>query len=180
MSASERRITIRPAAPEDARAILECHYSAVHEIAARDYPPAILNEWSPPVTTERVASYSPHATTLVAEVPPGASVGPGAPGRFGANPGPAEIVGFGEIVAAQNELRAVYVAAHAGRSGVGSALLQALETLARAARCTVLTFDSSITAERFYLRHNYVVVSRGVHTLSSGGVMACVRMTKRL
>lgn len=168
MSASERRITIRLAAPEDALAILECHHSAVHETASRDYPPAILNEWSPPVTTERVASYRPSETTLVAEIPPDANAGLG------------EIVGFGEIVAAQNELRAVYVAAHAGRSGVGSALLQALEALARTAGCPALTFDSSLTAERFYLRHDYVVVSRGVHTLSSGGVMACVRMTKHL
>lgn len=60
------------------------------------------------------------------------------------------------------------------------AILQALENIARAAGCPSLTFDSSITAEPFYLRHGYSVVSRGEHTLSSGGKMACVRLTKQL
>jgi len=155
-------ITLRRATPHDARAILECHHSAVHEIACADYPAPILNEWSPAVTAERVDSYSPQDTTLVAEIASGT------------------IVGFGELVASNNELRALYVSAYAGGLGVGSAILKELEHLARAAGCPSLTFNSSITAEPFYLRRGYSIVSRGEHTLSSGGTMACVRLTKQL
>jgi putative acetyltransferase len=155
-------ITLRRATSRDARAILECHHSAVHEIACNDYPPPTLNEWSPPVTTERVNLYSPRDTTVVAEIASGT------------------IVGFGELITSNNELRALYVSAYAGGLGVGSAILQELEHIARAAGCPSLTFNSSITAEPFYLRHGYSVVSRGEHTLSSGGTMACVRLTKQL
>lgn len=162
MNAPVNGITLRRASSHDAKAILECHHSAVHEIACNDYPASILNEWSPPVTTERIDSYRPQNTTLVAEIASGT------------------IVGFGELIISNNELRALYVSAYAGGLGVGSAILQELEHLARAAGCPSLTFNSSITAEAFYVRHGYSVVSRGEHTLSSGGTMACVGMTKQL
>lgn len=162
MNAPVNGITLRRATSHDAKAILECHHSAVHEIACNDYPATTLNEWSPPVTSERIDSYSPQNTTLVAEIASGT------------------IVGFGELIISNNELRALYVSAYAGGLGVGSAILQELEHLARAAGCPSLTFNSSITAEAFYVRHGYSVNSRGEHTLSSGGTMACARMTKQL
>ena len=158
-------IIIRYATQANARAILECHHSAVHESAAGHYPREILNEWSPPVTAERVTAYIatalPHETTLVAEID-------------------GAVVGFGALVEAQSEVRAVYVSHSAARQGVGSALLREIEGLARARGCAELTFDSSLTAERFYLRHGYAGGARGVHALSSGGRMACVTMTKKL
>src|SRR5579859_5863795 len=112
-----RKVNIRFARNEDARGILEAHYSAVHRTASKDYSPEICNEWSTPVTQERITQYLnnslPHETTLVAEVD-------------------GEIAGFGAIVESENELRAVYVAAEFGRCGVGSALLSELERIAKA------------------------------------------------
>ncbi len=158
-------IIIRFATPNDARAILECHHSAVHGTAGGDYPKEILKEWSPPVTAERVAAYIanalPRETTLVAEID-------------------GNVVGFGALIEAQNELRAVYVSHSASRRGVGSALLRQIESLARAGRCIKLELDSSVTAEAFYIRHGYVPGARSDHALSSGGKMACVKMTKKL
>jgi putative acetyltransferase len=159
------RITIRIARIDDARGILEAHYSAVHETAGRDYSVEIRLAWATPVTSARVDDYLrnalPNETTVVADVD----------GR---------IAGFGAIVEAQNELRAVYVSAEFGRQGVGSALLRELERLAKDRGCSELRLDSSLTAAPFYTDHGYEETGRGEHTLSSGAKMACVRMRKAL
>jgi putative acetyltransferase len=159
------QITVRIARIEDARGILEAHYSAVHETAARDYSIEIRRAWATPVTPERIDQYLKHAlpneTTLVADVDE-------------------RIVGFGAIVESNNELRAVYVCAEFGGQGVGSAVLRELERIAKARGCRELHMDSSLTGAPFYLHHGYEETGRGVHTLSSGGKMACVRMRKAL
>jgi putative acetyltransferase len=159
------RITVRSARIEDARGILEAHYSAVHETAARDYALEIRKSWSLPVTPTRIDDYSrnalPNETTVVADVD----------GR---------IAGFGVIIESANELRAVYVAAEFGRRGVGSALLRELERSAKQSGCAELHMDSSLTAAPFYLHHGYEELARAEHTLGSGSTMACVRMRKTL
>ncbi len=155
------QLVVRQSKIEDARGILEAHYSAVHETASKDYPFDVISEWSTPVDQERIQKYVtesfPQETTLVAEVN-------------------GEIAGFGSIV--ENELRAVYVSAKHARRGVGSALLTDLEKVARSKRCTELHMHSSITAEPFYRRHGFRELERGFHTLRSGKKMACVMMSK--
>jgi putative acetyltransferase len=159
------RITVRSARIEDARGILEAHYSAVHETAAKDYSLEIRRAWAPPVTPARIDDYLrnalPNETTVVADVD-----------------GP--IAGFGVIIESANELRAVYVAAEFGSQGIGSALLRELERLAKGSGCTELHMDSSLTAAPFYLRHGYEELARAEHTLGSGATMACVKMRKVL
>ena len=161
----QHRITVRFAEPRDARGILEAHYSAVHQTAAKDYPAGIRDEWSSPVTAGRIDGYLKHSlpteTTVVAEVN----------GR---------IAGFGSIVESKDELRAVYISAEFGGIGVGAALLSELERLAKERGCKKLDMVASVTAENFYRRHGFKVVSRGEHALSSGSKMACVAMTKDL
>jgi putative acetyltransferase len=159
------RIAVRIARVEDARGILEVHYSAVHEIAAGDYPLEVREAWSRPITPDRVDQYVKHAlpneTTVVAE----------ADGR---------IAGFGVVVEPNNELRAVYVSAEFGRQGVGSAILRELERIAKEQGCRELHMDSSLTAAPFYMHHSYKEMGRGEHTLSGGAKMACVKMRKAL
>lgn len=89
-------------------------------------------------------------------------------------------MGFGSIVPESEELRAVYVHARAGRCGVGSAILEQLELLAVSHGCAQLQMDASVNAEAFYRRNGYIVVERGIHRLSSGHDMACVKMRKTL
>jgi putative acetyltransferase len=159
------RVDIRFAKHEDARGILDAHYSAVHETAARDYSLEIRRAWAVPVTPARIDDYSrnalPNETTVVADVD----------GR---------IAGFGIIIESANELRAVYVAAEFGSQGIGSALLRELEKLAKESGCTELQMDSSLTAAPFYLHHGYEELARAEHTLNSGATMACVKMRKVL
>jgi putative acetyltransferase len=160
------RLKIRPARSSDARGILEAHRSAVRETAVRDYPPEVIEIWGPPVTDERVQWYAQgpllQETTVVAEID-------------------GHIAGFGVIIESNNELRAVYVAHKYGKQGVGSALLQELERLARERGCKELAMDSSLTAEAFYLHHGFQALERGEHPMSdTGRTMACVRMRKVL
>jgi len=159
-------ITIRPFAPADAESVVRVHWEAVHETAGADYPPDILNEWSIPVTPERVQAFrATRATskeiTLVAE-------------KNG------HVVGFGAFLPATNELTAIYVLPEAGSQGVGKQLLQELERLARERGLTELHLDSSLTAEPFYRANGYVRESTEEHTRASGRKMPAVQMRRAL
>jgi len=158
-------ITIRLMRPEDARAALEVHRAAIHGSAARDYPKPVLDDWGPlPVTAERAMRFQANPdneTRVVAEQD-------------------GEVVGFGALVAENNELRACYVDPKACRKGVGTAIFQELERVAHARGLTHLQMDSSITAEPFYKSLGFEVLKRGEHVLRSWRRMACVKMQKRL
>lgn len=159
------QLNVRFAKSEDARGILEAHYSAVHETAANDYPLEIRRAWATPVTLKRIDQYLrnalPHETTVVADLN-------------------GKIAGFGVIIESNNELRAVYVSAEFGDGGIGSALLRELERLAKERGCRELHMDSSLTAAPFYMHRGYEELERADHTLSGGEKMACVRMRKVL
>jgi GNAT superfamily N-acetyltransferase len=91
-----------------------------------------------------------------------------------------QIIGFGSIVPANSELRAVYVDAAYGGQGVGRALLARLDELAREAGLSELRMDASINAVPFYEANDFVSVELGEHIMPSGARMACVRMLKVL
>jgi GNAT superfamily N-acetyltransferase len=159
---------LRPGRPDDALPILEAQRSAIRQTAAFAYSPAIIDEWAPVVIVrERVEAFRRwiergEELIVVATEPAG------------------EIIGFGSIVPANSELRAVYVDAAYGRHGVGRALLTRLEELARDAGVAELRMDASINAVRFYEANGFISLERGEHVMHSGGRMACVRMRKAL
>jgi putative acetyltransferase len=157
-------VTIRELRPEDARRFLEIQYAAVRGIAARDYTATVVEAWARPITDqaiERFLANRDRELRLVAEID-------------------GEPVGIGAIVVSNSELRACYVAPSAARRGVGSALVEKIEQIAREHRLDYLELESSITAEPFYAALGYQVESRGQHFLSSGVPMAAVKMRKRL
>jgi putative acetyltransferase len=158
-------IKVREMLKEDARVFLEVLHAAVRGIAAKDYPPEVVEDWAPlPVTeesVERVLANPDGEIRLVAEIDD-------------------VIVGIGSLVVANRELRACYVAPAAARKGVGSALIREIEHIARDHGLAYLQLDSSVTAEAFYLHHGYSVGQRGEHTLRSGRSMACIKMEKFL
>jgi putative acetyltransferase len=157
-------IVLRSASAADAEAIIRTHFAAVHETAAEFYPSEILNSWSPEPDEAR---YEQIRRTIAKGdelfvVPEDAS----------------GVVGFGSIVPSLQELRAVYVHPRATRTGVGASILHELERLAVEKHCVYLQMDASVNAEAFYSRHEYEVVSRGVHRLASDHEMACTKMKK--
>jgi hypothetical protein len=51
-------VKVREMLNEDARMFLEVHHAAVHGIAAKDYPPEVVEDWAPmPVTDESVERF---------------------------------------------------------------------------------------------------------------------------
>jgi N-acetylglutamate synthase-like GNAT family acetyltransferase len=159
-------IRVEPARPADAAAIVAVHYAAVHQTAATIYCREVLDAWSPPISPERVRRVQ--------------AVIEGLEEHMMVARRDREVVGFGSIVPSDCELRSLYVHPAAGRRGVGGTLLEQLEELAASLGLCSLQMDASINAEAFYLRHQFVVVERGVHRLGSGVEMACVRMRKEL
>ena len=159
-------VDVRPATYADAESIVRVHFAAVHETAGAFYPAEVLANWSrQPGETRyrqiRDAIARGDELFLVAE---DSSV----------------VVGFGSIFPALQELRAVYVHPRIGRQGVGTKILQRLETMAAERGLSQLQMDASVNAEVFYRTHGYEVIARGVHRLSSGHHMTCVKMRKLL
>jgi putative acetyltransferase len=151
--------------PEDSRVFLEIHHAAVRGLAARNYPPDIIEAWAPlPITDEAVASVRANRDgeyRLVAE-----------------NAG--LVVGVAALVIKNAELRACYVAPDVTRQGIGSALARHLERVASEQGVAFLQLDSSLTAAPFYKARGYEVREYGEHILNSGRRMACVKMKKNL
>jgi putative acetyltransferase len=157
-------ITIRPLGPEDAENFLRLHHAAVHDMAASDYAPDILDAWSGPVNADRVANYNATADEEI---------------RIGAFDG-GIMAGLGVLVPEKGELRACYVHPDYGRMGVGRRIVDALEQIASGMGLGSLTLDSSINAEKFYASLGYETVMRTSHKLADGSFMPAIKMQKML
>jgi putative acetyltransferase len=157
---------VRPAVTADAEAIVRTHHEAVWNTARSHYSPDVLEAWAVKLADSsyeqvRREILDAELVVLVAE-------------------SLSRVAGFGMIVPADEELRAVYVDPAFGRQGVGAAILERLEQIAGERGVTRLDLSSSINAEAFYATHGYEVVERTTLRLRSGCEMACVRMTKNL
>lgn len=71
-----------------------------------------------------------------------------------------ELLGFASLASDNTEIDMLYVHPYAVRQGVGSALIDALERLARARGAKRLTVDASDTAQEFFERLGYQMVRR--------------------
>ena len=160
------RLTIRPAAEGDAQTILAVHRAAVLQTAASAYGPDILDAWaagSDPDSVRKMGRIIASQAELALVVEEAEVV-----------------VGFGSIVPALEELRAIYVHPHHGRRGIGARILEALQQLARGHQMQVLRMDASLNAEGFYRRHGFVAIGHGEHALRNNARMACIKMEKTL
>ncbi|HEY9733272.1 MAG TPA: GNAT family N-acetyltransferase [Drouetiella sp.] len=167
MEISATDFTIRLAVVSDAAAIVAVHQSAVHKSAEDFYEREVLSDWSS-LDPERVKSLE----RQLSENPDGTTMLVAMRGE--------QVFGFGEISPRTNEIRAVYVSPTASRSGVGSALLQALIKIAEVNKLAYLWLDSSLNAEPFYSAHGFISQGKADHELKSGRRMQCVKMQKTL
>jgi putative acetyltransferase len=157
---------IRPAAVSDAQRILAVHRAAVLQTAGSAYGLDILNAWaasSDPDSVRKMGCIiaSQAELVMVAEED-------------------GVVAGFGSIVLALEELRAVYVHPNFSRCGIGGRILGSLQQLASHHQMSILKMDASLNAEAFYLKHGFDSVGRGEHVLQDGTRMACIRMQKTL
>lgn len=141
-------MTVRLAAPEDAIAACAVLRRSITECCVQDHhnDPKLLAQWLGNKTPDNVGSWFaiPSNHTVVAE-------------RDGA------VVGVALLTQA-GKLSLCYVLPEALHSGVGSAMLRAVEDQARAWGVGVLKMKSTSTARDFYLHHGYI---------SAGKEMSC-------
>ena len=155
---------IRKAKIKDAKGIVETHHDAIHNTAKADYDKKTLNAWHEGVTKSRIEKTKRILIDKKEEI-------------FVCDDN-GKIVGFSSIIPDINEFRAVYVRTSYGNKGIGSKLLQAIEERASKLSLSHLQLHSSITAQRFYMKHGYKALRNGLHTLSNGTKMKCIVMNK--
>lgn len=160
-------ITIEPAKPEDAQALLEIHAAAVHQTAAPYYSQEILDNWSRlPITGDRIKRARqrwiehPDRRVIVA--------------RHNGH-----VVGYG-FIHTGGELQSLFIHPRYGRRGIGASILATLEGEAIALGLTDLRLNASLNAAAFYQKQGFEVIESGVHQLASGQEMACIKMYKAL
>jgi putative acetyltransferase len=158
-------IHLRSGTAADADDLVRVHFDAVHRTASASYPSPVLDCWAVAPNDAQRRAATREAIERGEELFVVATLN-------------GAVCGFGSIVPASDELRAVYVDPDFGGRGVGSAILRRLEEMASDHRVSQLQMDASINAERFYIKHGYRVVRRGVHRLAGGIEMACVTMSK--
>jgi putative acetyltransferase len=154
------RVAIRRATADDAEAIATVHAASIRGLASGNYSSSQISAWSSGKEPQR------YRDAMAA----GESMWVAQHGN--------EVVGFGSWRG--NELRAIYVSPEYARVGVGTQLLVAVESDARANGCRDLRLESSLNAVPFYRTHGWSEVSRATRTLRSGAVLECVVMEKAL
>lgn len=147
-------ITIRPAVIDDADAISRITLQALHQTNAADYTPAVIAavaaNFSPAAVAARMAS----RRVLVAVAQAG-------------------VVGTASLDGAT--VRSVFVQPDGHGRGIGTALMAAIERLARADGLPRLVVPASVTAEGFYARLGFVALRDEYH-----GAERTIVMTKQL
>jgi putative acetyltransferase len=153
--------------PDDAEAMVDVHFAAVHAVAHEHYPEHLLHAWSPVPDNRRRAWLaeviaSPTTLSCLAE----------SSGH--------EVLGFGFVDTDSGVLKALYVHPKATGRGLGKNLLLHLENQCRSLGLVALTLNASYNAERFYRNNGYTVQGPSVQVLGNGESMCAVSMMKSL
>lgn len=129
----------RIAPSADAGSVCHVLVRSITECCAEDHrdDPALLHLWLHNKTPDNVRAWldAPECFAIVAEV-----------GR--------SIVGF--AIASGNQIALCYVVPEALHTGVGKAMLQAMEVHAAGSGIQTLQLESTRTAKAFYLRNGFV------------------------
>ncbi len=157
---------VRPVIEADAERIAHVRYSAIQQIAANAYSRDTINAWSGPLNEDKIQQLR--------------QVIAGARELMCVAEHRSRIVGFGSIIPARNELRAIYVDTEWVRNGVGRAILQHLEATALDSKCPRLQLEASVNAKEFYLAHGYGELQTATHGVGDNYTMACVVMRKSI
>lgn len=158
--AAAKKITLRPALPDDAPALAELFRASVGELAREDYSEAQIEAWA--ATADDEAAFAAKlggALTIVALLN-------------------GEVAGFASLKGA-DVIDMLYVHPNAARKGVGAQLCEALEKLAGARKATVLKADVSDCALAFFVARKYEPQQRNMVFLGDE-VLGNMTMTKKL
>lgn len=134
-------IPLRPFLPADTLGLRELFAQSIEELTQEDYDEDQRAAWAGMVVdSEAFSQRLAGATTLVVEID-------------------GELSGFGSLKD-NRVIDMLYVHPHFAGSGVGSALLDALERLAKGRGAETISVDASDTAQIFFEERGYVAQSR--------------------
>ena len=125
---------------EDAEALIKTLRDSIREVASADYAPNVIESWAPTVSVKSiqyVRKNPENEVRVVAELD-------------------GQIVGIGSTVVEQNQLRACYVSPEGFRKGVGTAIVETLEEIARENGVLQFELHATVTAEPFYNHLGYI------------------------
>jgi putative acetyltransferase len=165
-----RPVRVRDATPRDAPAICRVHEAAIAAFGPDAYDDAQVAAWRGDRSAADYEVGADGERWLVAE-------------RGGALAGFGVVVeGVGEEFGVESdaEVQAVYVHPEAARSGVGTALLAALEGHAREFGADDAALHASLNAVGFYERRGYERVAERDHEFGDGVTGTVVEMRTEL
>ncbi|ELY54253.1 GNAT family N-acetyltransferase [Natronolimnohabitans innermongolicus] len=174
------RVALREATTADAAAIADAHAAAIRELGSESYDDAQVEAWLSNVRGERYPLEEAGIRVVVAER--------NGAGDSAEREDSGDIVGFGLLdlepsgvdEPAVGTIGAVYVHPDAVREGVGSAILERLESAAREAGLETLRLTASRNAIDFYSKRGYEGVETVSLDMTDEVSLAALRMRKRL
>lgn len=148
---------IRAATLSDTEKIFQTHKASIERLCKYHYSPKDIEAWTGILSPNIYEEAIKEKITLVAEKEN-------------------EILGFGILHIASNELSAIYVHPEFMGKSVGKEILLKLEAAASENGVTRLSLCSTINAFGFYKRHKYVEDGTAYHELPGGVQLKCIRM----
>ena len=132
---------IRRFRPGDEAALFNVYFTAIHEVASRNYSPEQVEAWAPAdldtdLWANRVRGIRPYVVELGGE-----------------------IVGYADLQP-DGYVDHFFVSGAHPRQGIGTRLMARIHEEARSLGLTELTSDVSTTAEPFFALHGFKVVER--------------------
>jgi putative acetyltransferase len=154
-------VELRRARDTDRDAIWRVHTHAIQALCAGWYAERQIAVWVARLSPDLYRGAILHRVMLVAERE-------------------ADVVGFAQLDVERREIEAVYVVPDLVRRGVGSALLRAVEEVARGQGIGRLQLCASLNAQAFYAAHGYRPLQKEQHRLTGEVSLDCIRMDKVL
>jgi GNAT superfamily N-acetyltransferase len=158
-------VALRAARPGDEQSLWSVHTRAIRISAATHYTEDALEAWAGRMRPEHYTEPMRTRAMIVAEAK--TTAGP-------------RIAGFGQLQPEEGVIEAIYVDPDFARRGIGRALFEALEQLARERCLPGLTVEASLNSAPFYAAMGCVRRCLDRHELAPGVHIACVVMDKRL
>jgi putative acetyltransferase len=148
--------SLRPYLPADLPLLSEIRFAAIKELTVEDYDDAQRRAWASAVDDDAALARSlEKGLTLVA------------------------LIGGGPVGFISGLIDQLYVHPSVARTGVASALIQAIEKLAAARGVATLVTDASNTAKPLFEAHGYQAMYRNTIAIE-GEYLGNTRMTKAL
>lgn len=154
-------VTFRPATPADVPAVWQVRTESIRSLCSGYYSAGDIEAWAGAPMPDGFAELVHTRDFLVAEQH-------------------RSVVGFGFLHRQAAELEALFVAPCCARRRIGTALLSALEAIARDAGLRSLKLSASLNSVDFYTAAGYQRLGETTWSHPAGFRLACVGMTKRL